>query len=77
MDDRVKQELKKLVTHNIFAEAMGIELLELRQGYAREDAVPIGERQSLWLAAWRCAVFTGGYYLRTGGMHIRLLFLDD
>ncbi len=49
MDDRVKQELKKIVTHNIYAEGLGIELLELRQGYARarmpyrlENANPYG-----------------------------------
>lgn len=49
MDDRVKQELKKLVTHNIYAEELGIELLTLRQGYARgrmpyrlESANPYG-----------------------------------
>ena len=77
MDDRIKQELKKLVTHNIYAEALGIELLELRQGYARgrmpyrlENANPYGSLHG-------GVVFAGGYYLWTGGMYLWLLFVDD
>ncbi|MDE5820243.1 MAG: PaaI family thioesterase [Lachnospiraceae bacterium] len=83
MDDRVKQELKKLVTHNIYAEAMGIELLELRQGYARgrmpyrlENANPYGSLHggALYsLADIICglAACTYGYYSSTieGSMH--------